>query len=155
MTRQGRCTTNVRDTGSCRPSTSQFRQKLPWFLNALPTANCAKGGHGAYMNSVDTNGIESLTVFACRYIHMILFGNCLAAREFNSRVSDVSQMEIFPYSVFYIFFEQYWSIWKTVLINLYLALGVHYMSLKQIRKICSAKLLNFYLQVLGRENMNC
>lgn len=40
-----------------RPSTAQFREKLPWFLNALPSADCAKGGHGAYTNSVDLNGL--------------------------------------------------------------------------------------------------
>lgn len=39
-----------------RPSTAQFREKLPWFLEALPSADCAKGGHGAYTNSVDLNG---------------------------------------------------------------------------------------------------
>lgn len=39
-----------------RLSTEQFREKLPWFLNALPSADCAKGGHGAYSSSVDLNG---------------------------------------------------------------------------------------------------
>lgn len=41
-----------------RPSTSQFREKLPWFLNALPSADCAKGGHGAYTTSLDLNGMR-------------------------------------------------------------------------------------------------
>lgn len=40
-----------------RPSTQQFREKLPWFLNALPSADCAKGGHGAYSSSVDLDGL--------------------------------------------------------------------------------------------------
>lgn len=39
-----------------RPTTVQFRDKLPWFLKALPSAGCAKGGHGAYTNSVDLQG---------------------------------------------------------------------------------------------------
>ena len=39
-----------------RPTTAQFRDKLPWFLRALPSASCAKGGHGAYTNSVDLQG---------------------------------------------------------------------------------------------------
>ncbi|XP_039015592.1 NPC intracellular cholesterol transporter 1-like [Hibiscus syriacus] len=47
-----------------------------------------------------------------------------AARQFASRVSDSLKMEIFPYSVFYIFFEQYLDIWKTALINLAIAIGV-------------------------------
>nr|XP_025668533.1 NPC intracellular cholesterol transporter 1-like [Arachis hypogaea] len=33
------------------------------------------------------------------------------------------KMDIFPYSVFYIFFEQYLDIWKIALINLAVALG--------------------------------
>eukprot|EP00249_Psilotum_nudum_P020094 c27562_g2_i2 orf=166-3330(+) len=33
-----------------RPSTEQFREKLPWFLNALPSSDCSKGGIGAYSN---------------------------------------------------------------------------------------------------------
>lgn len=44
------------DLSSDRPSTTQFKEKLPWFLNALPSADCAKGGHGAYSSSVDLQG---------------------------------------------------------------------------------------------------
>lgn len=44
------------DLQKSRPSTVQFKEKLPWFLNALPSADCAKGGHGAYTTSVDLNG---------------------------------------------------------------------------------------------------
>lgn len=39
-----------------RPSTNQFHDKLPWFLKATPTADCTKGGYGAYLNSLDLNG---------------------------------------------------------------------------------------------------
>ncbi|KAI5403666.1 hypothetical protein KIW84_051000 [Lathyrus oleraceus] len=54
------CTTCFRhsDLVNDRPSTTQFKEKLPWFLNALPSADCAKGGHGAYTNSVDLNGYK-------------------------------------------------------------------------------------------------
>jgi Niemann-Pick C1 protein len=41
-----------------RPSTAQFKEKLPWFLDALPSADCAKGGHGAYTNSLDLSGMK-------------------------------------------------------------------------------------------------
>ncbi|KAG9443097.1 hypothetical protein H6P81_018951 [Aristolochia fimbriata] len=127
------CTTCFRhsDLQQGRPSTAQFRQKLPWFLNALPSADCAKGGHGAYTNSVDLTGYESGIIQASEFrtYHTPLnnqrdyVNSMRAAREFSSRVSDTVQMEIFPYSVFYIFFEQYLSIWKSALINLGLALG--------------------------------
>ncbi|KAL5180679.1 Protein EMSY-LIKE 3 [Glycine soja] len=41
------------DLHNDRPSTTQFRKKLPWFLSSLPSADCAKGGHGAYTSSVE------------------------------------------------------------------------------------------------------
>ncbi|KAH9654814.1 SSD domain-containing protein [Citrus sinensis] len=114
-----------------RPSTEQFREKLPWFLNALPSADCAKGGHGAYSTSVDLNGYESGIIQASEFrtFHTPLnkqgdYVNSLrAAREFSSRMSDTLKINIFPYSVFYIFFEQYLDIWRVALINIAVALG--------------------------------
>ncbi|CAO2833728.1 unnamed protein product [Amaranthus hypochondriacus] len=114
-----------------RPTTAQFRNKLPWFLQALPSASCAKGGHGAYTNSVDLQGYEDGIIQASEFrtYHTPLnkqtdFVNALrAAREFTSKISKSLQMEVFPYSVFYMFFEQYLDIWKTALINLAIAIG--------------------------------
>ncbi|XP_031405004.1 NPC intracellular cholesterol transporter 1 isoform X2 [Punica granatum] len=119
------------DLQNDRPSTSQFREKLPWFLAALPSADCAKGGHGAYTDSVDLQGYESGVIQASsfRTYHTPLnkqvdYVNSLrAARDFCSKVSKSLKMEIFPYSVFYMFFEQYLDIWKTALINLAIAIG--------------------------------
>ncbi|XP_012067168.1 NPC intracellular cholesterol transporter 1 isoform X2 [Jatropha curcas] len=128
------CTTCFRhsDLVNNRPSTVQFREKLPWFLNALPSADCAKGGHGAYTNSVDLNGYETGVIRASEFrtYHTPLnrqgdYVNALrAAREFSSRISDSLKINIFPYSVFYIFFEQYLDIWRIALINIAIALGV-------------------------------
>jgi Niemann-Pick C1 protein len=114
-----------------RPSTTQFREKLPWFLDALPSADCAKGGHGAYTTSVDLDGYEGGIIQASEFrtYHTPIskqsdYVNALrAAREFSSRVSDSLKIEIFPYSVFYIFFEQYLDIWRIALINIAVALG--------------------------------
>ncbi|CAH8338602.1 unnamed protein product [Eruca vesicaria subsp. sativa] len=127
------CTTCFRhsDLVRDRPSTAQFREKLPWFLNALPSADCAKGGHGAYTNSVDLKGYETGVIHASEFrtYHTPLntqgdYVNSLrAAREFSSRVSNLLKIEIFPYSVFYIFFEQYLNIWTVALTNLAIAIG--------------------------------
>ncbi|XP_056169603.1 uncharacterized protein LOC115672607 isoform X4 [Syzygium oleosum] len=114
-----------------RPSTEQFREKLPWFLKALPSADCAKGGHGAYTSSVDLNGYESGAIHASEFrtYHTPLnkqgdyVNSMRAAREFSSRVSSSLKMDIFPYSVFYIFFEQYLDIWRVALMNIAIALG--------------------------------
>ncbi|KAK4276452.1 hypothetical protein QN277_014600 [Acacia crassicarpa] len=127
------CTTCFRhsELHNDRPSTEQFKEKLPWFLNALPSADCAKGGHGAYSNSVDLKDYDGGIIQASsfRTYHTPLskqvdYVNSLrAAREFSSKVSDALKIEIFPYSVFYMFFEQYLDIWKTALINLAIAIG--------------------------------
>ncbi|XP_027329526.1 NPC intracellular cholesterol transporter 1 isoform X3 [Abrus precatorius] len=127
------CTTCFRhsDLVNDRPSTAQFREKLPWFLDALPSADCAKGGHGAYTNSVDLNGYESGVIQASEFrtYHTPLnrqvdYVNAIrAARDFSSKISASLKMDIFPYSVFYIFFEQYLDIWKIALINIAIALG--------------------------------
>lgn len=127
------CTTCFRhlDLDNDRPSTAQFREKLPWFLDALPSADCAKGGHGAYTTSLDLTGYESGIIRASEFrtYHTPVnrqsdYVNALrAARQFSSKISDSLKMDIFPYSVFYIFFEQYLDIWRTALINLSIALG--------------------------------
>ncbi|KAF8013214.1 hypothetical protein BT93_I1169 [Corymbia citriodora subsp. variegata] len=119
------------DLKNGRPSTQQFREKLPWFLKALPSADCAKGGHGAYTSSVDLNGYESGVIHASEFrtFHTPLnkqgdyVNSMRAAREFSSRVSSSLKMDIFPYSVFYIFFEQYLDIWRVALMNIAIALG--------------------------------
>ncbi|KAL2346178.1 hypothetical protein Fmac_000178 [Flemingia macrophylla] len=127
------CTTCFRhsDLHNDRPSTTQFREKLPWFLSSLPSADCAKGGHGAYTSSVElkgyNNGIIQASSFRTYHTPLnkqIDYVNSMrAAREFSSRVSDSLKIEIFPYSVFYMFFEQYLHIWKTALVNLAIAIG--------------------------------
>ncbi|KAK7351808.1 hypothetical protein VNO77_11517 [Canavalia gladiata] len=127
------CTTCFRhsDLHNDRPSTTQFREKLPWFLSALPSADCAKGGHGAYTSSVELKGYDNGIIQASsfRTYHTPLnkqvdyVNSMRAAREFSSRVSDSLKIEIFPYSVFYMFFEQYLNIWKTALVNLAIAIG--------------------------------
>ncbi|CAL5434030.1 unnamed protein product [Camellia sinensis] len=72
------------DLDNGRPSTAQFKEKLPWFLNALPSADCAKGGHGAYTSSVDLNGYKSGVIRASEFrtYHTPL------RKQFSSRVSD-------------------------------------------------------------------
>ncbi|KDP36788.1 hypothetical protein JCGZ_08079 [Jatropha curcas] len=127
------CTTCFRhsDLNNDRPSTVQFRDKLPWFLNALPSADCAKGGHGAYTSSVELGGYGNGVIQASsfRTYHTPLnrqidyVNSMRAARDFSSRISDSLKMEVFPYSVFYMFFEQYLDIWRTALINLAIAIG--------------------------------
>ena len=47
-----------------RPTLDQFRSKLPWFLASLPSQACAKGGAGAYTDSIQV-GDEGLAFSCC------------------------------------------------------------------------------------------
>ncbi|XP_051139854.1 uncharacterized protein LOC127257464 [Andrographis paniculata] len=119
------------DLQNGRPSTAQFRDKLPWFLSALPSADCAKGGNGAYTGSVELQGYEDGMIRASsfRTYHTPLnkqvdyVNSMQAARDFSSKMSESLKIDVFPYAVFYMFFEQYLNIWKTALINLAIAIG--------------------------------
>jgi Niemann-Pick C1 protein len=79
-----------------RPSTMQFQEKLPWFLKAVPSADCAKGGHGAYSTSLDLNGYEGGIIKASEFrsYHTPLnkqndFVDALrAAKDFTKRISQ-------------------------------------------------------------------
>lgn len=114
-----------------RPSTEQFRSKLPWFLAALPSADCSKGGHGAYTNSLDLAGYDSGIIKASEFrsYHTPLnkqsdFIDALrAAKNFAKKISKSLNIEVFPYSVFYIFFEQYLDIKNTTALGLSVALA--------------------------------
>ncbi|KAI8004765.1 NPC intracellular cholesterol transporter 1 [Camellia lanceoleosa] len=94
-------------------------------------SDLCKGWPWAYTSSVELNGYESGVIRASEFrtYHTPLrkqddFVNSMhAAREFSSGVSDSLKIEIFPYSVFYIFFEQYLDIWETAVINIAIALG--------------------------------
>ncbi|KAB2626246.1 Niemann-Pick C1 protein-like [Pyrus ussuriensis x Pyrus communis] len=111
------------DLQNDRPSTIQFKEKLPWFLNALPSNDCAKGGHGAYTSSVEFKGDESGIIQASsfRTYHTPL--NKQSCWELSSRLSDSLKIELFPYSLYYMFLEQYLDIWRKALINLSIAIA--------------------------------
>ncbi|CAA2984525.1 Niemann-Pick C1 -like [Olea europaea subsp. europaea] len=99
------CTTCFRhlDLQNARPSTAQFRGKLPWFLSALPSSDCAKGGNGAYTNNVELKGYKDgiIQASAFRTYHTPLnkqsdFVNSMrAARDFSSKMSDSLKVYIF------------------------------------------------------------
>ncbi|OAY77489.1 Niemann-Pick C1 protein [Ananas comosus] len=82
-----------------RPSTAQFKEKLPWFLNALPSSDCAKGGKGAYTTNVNLTGYEHgiIQASAFRTYHTPLnkqtdyVNSMKAARDFSSKISDSLQ----------------------------------------------------------------
>ncbi|XP_024370575.1 uncharacterized protein [Physcomitrium patens] len=140
-----------------RPSTEQFQAKLPWFLAALPSADCAKGGHGAYTTSLNLTGYESGVIRASEFrsYHTPLnkqsdFIDALkAAKDFTNKVSKSLNIEVFPYSVFYIFFEQYLDIMNTTVVSLSSALAaVFFVCLLTTTSISTAFTIIFVIAMI-------
>ncbi|KAL6652221.1 hypothetical protein ACP70R_011146 [Stipagrostis hirtigluma subsp. patula] len=115
------------DLHNGRPSTTQFKDKLPWFLDALPSSDCSKGGKGAYSTSLDLNGYESgiIQASAFRTYHTPLnkqsdFVNSMrAARDFSSKMSEDLQC-----TVFVVCFIVTSSLWASAIILIVLAMIV-------------------------------
>ena len=106
-----------------RPSEAQVEDTLPLFLNALPSAACAKGG-AVYADSfmlLDNNTIAGLDegvirASAFRASHTPLGQQkdfIGALQESRNMVEDLRErigLDVYAYSVFHIFFEQYLTI---------------------------------------------
>jgi len=130
-----------------RPVGDTFLHYLPWFLKDNPGVTCPKGGHAAYGSAVKLRKQKNeseLQVGASYFMtyHSVLktsqnFTDALRyAREIgdnltraliqqspqttpgnNSGFSNVTQ-KVFPYSVFYVFYEQYLTIVDDTMFNL-------------------------------------
>jgi Niemann-Pick C1 protein len=107
-----------------RPSPRDVARLLPWFLASRPSEACAKGGAGVYtgavrMDSDDPTGVAGLgesgavRASALRTYHTPLaeqrdFISALrAARALAESASRDLGLDVYVYSVFHVFFEQY------------------------------------------------
>jgi len=114
------------------PDDETFKRWLPSFLKDNPTETCAKGGHAAYGQGLVYTGVdESLTVGANYFMsyHTVLRTSIdfySAMREARVVAANISrtlsthdrQVEVYPYSIFYVFYEQYLTMWRDVLVSL-------------------------------------
>ncbi|XP_068776569.1 NPC1-like intracellular cholesterol transporter 1 isoform X2 [Struthio camelus] len=109
---------------SRRPTVDEFERFLPWFLYDQPTLQCPKGGLGAYDTSVkmDPNG----TIVASRFMayHRPLTNSqeyteaLRAARKLADNITATLRQvpgtppdfRVFPYTVTYVYYEQYLSV---------------------------------------------
>ncbi|KAK9823955.1 hypothetical protein WJX72_006638 [[Myrmecia] bisecta] len=106
-----------------RPSVEQVKQRLPWFMEALPSEECAKGGAAVYDNALQPSahaasgiaglddGLVRASYFRTYYTPLgkdADFVNGLqAVREFVARVRTDLGLDVYAYSIWHIFFEQY------------------------------------------------
>ncbi|XP_066140197.1 NPC intracellular cholesterol transporter 1 isoform X2 [Euwallacea fornicatus] len=109
-----------------RPGTTEFERYVSFFLRDNPDDQCAKGGHAAYGQGVNylTNETSHLSKVGASYFmsyHTILktsedyYESMRAAREISTDISKTVGAEVFPYSVFYVFYEQYLTMWPDTL----------------------------------------
>ncbi|XP_041362124.1 NPC intracellular cholesterol transporter 1-like [Gigantopelta aegis] len=123
------CISNLEYSGG-RPAESDFMTYLPWFLKDNPEIKCAKGGHAAYGQGVQllSNNTRVGATYFMTY-HTILktssdFIEALRhARMLCDNINQDMNMtkhgyRVFPYSIFYVFYEQYLTIVNDAFTNL-------------------------------------
>ncbi|XP_050702417.1 NPC intracellular cholesterol transporter 1-like isoform X2 [Eriocheir sinensis] len=124
-----------------RPDPSSFLQYLDFFLEDIPSTTCPKGGHAAYGQALKlTRGAKNQTTgVAASYFmtyHTILktskdyYEALCWARTVAANITDTinhgldtPKYQVFPYSVFYVFYEQYLTMWCDVLTSLGISLA--------------------------------
>ncbi|CAF3236695.1 unnamed protein product [Rotaria sp. Silwood2] len=134
------CSTNSisnRNCYACTRSTTrenitqkEFQEFLPFFLKDNPNIKCAKGGHAAHGSSVnlyDNNtsvetslimGYHSLLISSNDFIDAMQQAYSLTGNITHTLRNAGYDIEVFPYSIFYVFYEQYLTIWHDAFMNL-------------------------------------
>lgn len=137
------CSSTLNEGG--RPSVQQFGETIDWFLKANPDDTCPGAGHAAYGESVNIalkDGELSPPQYKVLSSNMMAFHTILRtskdyymalarARELtdsvmaaiNNGTDEDKHVKIFPYSVFYVFYEQYLTMWDDTLRSLGVSLA--------------------------------
>ncbi|EGV93491.1 Niemann-Pick C1 protein, partial [Cricetulus griseus] len=121
--------------GKQRPQGKEFMKFLPMFLSDNPNPKCGKGGHAAYSSAVNIIGDDTYvgaTYFmtyhtvlktSADYIDAMKKAQLVARNITETMNSKGSNYRVFPYSVFYVFYEQYLTIIDDTIFNLSVSLG--------------------------------
>uniref|UniRef100_A0A183CB79 SSD domain-containing protein n=2 Tax=Globodera pallida TaxID=36090 RepID=A0A183CB79_GLOPA len=124
------------------PNQERFYEFLPNFLEQNPSRSCPRAGHAAYASALSLTETEGRRrVFASRFMayHTKLrtpddFIKAMESaqlisqnitRDINRALDALNQpnVEVFPYSTFYVFYEQYTGIVRTAILQVILSLG--------------------------------
>lgn len=146
------------DATGIRPTHETFRKYIPYFLSDIPDENCAKAGRAAYaagMNYISENDVEHTvqdSYFVSFHTTVItskeFYTSLKKARELSEEIEETfkkrgRELEVFAYSVFYVYYEQYLTIWFDALVSLGLSLAaVFIVTFIVTGEICSK---NFFL----------
>ncbi|XP_062836513.1 NPC intracellular cholesterol transporter 1 [Anolis carolinensis] len=121
--------------GKQRPQGEEFMRFLPMFLSDNPNPKCGKGGHAAYgsaVNFINNNTEVGATYFSSYHTVLKTSADFIDAMKkarmiANNITESMSLKEknyrVFPYSVFYVFYEQYMTIVGDTIFNLTVSLG--------------------------------
>uniref|UniRef100_A0A336K5W7 CSON002459 protein n=1 Tax=Culicoides sonorensis TaxID=179676 RepID=A0A336K5W7_CULSO len=115
-----------------RPVNKVFDDNLSKYLANLPGESCPKGGKAVYADAIHFNENKIQNTYFMTY-HTPLkssrdyYTALEQARILSDNINEVFRAhkrdaEVFPYSIFYVFYEQYLTIWKDAAISLGLAL---------------------------------
>ncbi|KYN10247.1 PREDICTED: Niemann-Pick C1 protein-like isoform X1 [Trachymyrmex cornetzi] len=130
------------DQDTSRPNKTGFRKYIPYFVNDIPDEKCAKAGKALYFDAInfyyDEYGLTNVndSYFMGYHTPLKKSSDWYEALEVariisenitntinNANVSD-QEIRVFPYSVFYVFYEQYLTIWRETLSSIGLSLAV-------------------------------
>ncbi|XP_028655809.2 NPC1-like intracellular cholesterol transporter 1 [Erpetoichthys calabaricus] len=129
-----KCMYNV--FGEVRPSVAQFNKFLPYFLQDYPNIMCSKGGLGAYDKAVIIGNDGEIMASRFMAYHTPLTNSeeftaaLQSARELADNITKSMRkvpgtdpnFQVFPYTITYVYYEQYLTIVWEGLFNLFLCL---------------------------------
>ncbi|XP_073961835.1 NPC intracellular cholesterol transporter 1-like isoform X2 [Choristoneura fumiferana] len=118
-----------------RPGQSDFRRYVSYFLRDNPDQSCPKAGHAAYSQAVNYKTYQNYSKVGATYYqsyHTVLktssdyYSALKAARNVAANLTETlnrhlkengenTTVSVFPYSVFYVFYEQYLTMWPDTL----------------------------------------
>lgn len=119
-----------------RPDPSSFLEYLGFFLVDIPSITCPKGGHAAYGQALklthgpynQTTGVQASYFMTYHtilktsedYYEALRWARKVATNITTTINAGGNQQNytVFPYSVFYVFYEQYLTMWSDVLSSL-------------------------------------
>lgn len=129
-----------------RPDRTAFERYIPFFLQDTPTTFCSKAGLASYFSNVnflldedgkatvyDSNFMTYHTTLANSQDFIAALANAYEISEEITaaiRRHTETDVEVFPYSVFYVFFEQYLTMWGDSLESIgYCIVGVFFINM--------------------------
>jgi Niemann-Pick C1 protein len=113
-----------------RPEGALFDKFVPYFLSDPPSAACPRGGSAAYSGAVNVSASHIGASYFMTYhtpartsadfIKCITHGRAMAEQLTTNlrNISSNPDVEVFTYSIFYVFYEQYLTIVKDAIFNL-------------------------------------